>query len=852
MPAAPRGAVVPGTAAPTAPLPAFQPAAAGPARTGGAPATPGQAAQPIAPGQAAPPTAPGTDQAPQQPPQPAQAFTDVNERNEFQDFVAQSTGRVLPLFGYTLFRGVPSTFAPVDRIPVTPDYVIGPGDQIMIRAWGQIDVDYAASVDRNGQISIPKVGVLNVAGLRFQDLHGFLKTAIGRIFRNFEINVTMGALRSIQIFVVGQAMRPGTYTVSSLSTLVNAIFASGGPSEKGSMRRIQLKRGNQTVTEFDMYDLLVHGDKSKDVPLLPGDVIYIPPVGQLAAIAGSVNVSAIFELKDKTILDELIKLAGGFTTTAQGQKALVDRIFERKVRRVEEFPLDAAGLSRPLKDGDIISIASIAPRFDNAVRLQGNVAAPARYPWKQGMRVTDLLVDENALITTDYWNRQNQGALYRSHSRREVNFDYAAVQRLDRDGLVTRLFAFSLGKAIRGDQRENVVLQPGDVVAIYGFDDALPKAENDVVLQGSVLGLPARRFPWREGMRLLDLIPSAQWLIEYYDYWLRLGAPSSRAEIPSSRAEIYWDYANISRLQPSDLTKSLIPLNLGKAVLEGDPTQNVPLRAGDEITLFAKSEIVSRQSRNTILVRLEGEFAQAGVYQAMPGETVRELVVRVGGVTSQAYLFGAEFTRESAREQQERNYQEVLNRLARELEEQAVGRTQSVLSPEEAQSLTAQAASQRELIARMRTLKPTGRIALDLPPNARLAHLPDLALESGDRLYVPPRPSMVSVYGAVFTEASFLYRPERRVSDYLALAGGPTRRADTSQVFMLRVDGSAVGPRGGIWFGSKVGGESVLPGDTIVVPQDLDRTTLARSLKDWTQILYQFGLGAAAIKVLKN
>ncbi|MDP1718551.1 MAG: polysaccharide biosynthesis/export family protein, partial [Burkholderiales bacterium] len=218
----------------------------------------------------------------------APGFVDINERNQFQDFVAQSTGLVLPLFGYNLFQGAPSTFAPVDRIPVTSDYVIGPGDSIVIQAWGQIDVQYTAVVDRNGQINIPKVGTLSVAGLRFQDLHGFLKTAIGRNFRNFELNVTMGELRSIQVFVVGQAARPGEYTVSSLSTLVNALFASGGPSAKGSMRRIQLKRGTQIVAEFDMYDLLVNGDKSKDARLLPGDVIYIPPVGQLAALSGSV------------------------------------------------------------------------------------------------------------------------------------------------------------------------------------------------------------------------------------------------------------------------------------------------------------------------------------------------------------------------------------------------------------------------------------------------------------------------------------------------------------------------------------------------------------------------------------
>ncbi len=229
-----------------------------------------------------------------------------NQRNEFQEFAAQSIGRYLPLFGYNLFAGVPSTFAPVENIPVTPDYLIGPGDEIAIRAWGQVDIDFRAIVDRNGVINLPRVGSINVSGIRYQDLTGFLRTAIGRVFRNFELSVTLGQLRSIRVFVVGQARRPGSYTVSSLSTLVNALFAAGGPSPRGSMRRIQLKRGEKTITEFDFYDLLLKGDKSKDMHLLPGDVIYIPPTGGVAAISGSVNESAIYELKGKTTLNDLI------------------------------------------------------------------------------------------------------------------------------------------------------------------------------------------------------------------------------------------------------------------------------------------------------------------------------------------------------------------------------------------------------------------------------------------------------------------------------------------------------------------------------------------------------------------
>lgn len=807
------------------------------------------ATQPTAP-RPATPAATAADQAKQaQSEKPAaqtpetqkpQAPTEIGARNEFQFFVAESTGRLLPLYGYNLFQGAPSTFAPVDRIPVTPDYTIGPGDEIMIRAWGQIDVDYRATVDRNGAINIPKVGTLTVAGLRFQDLHGFLKTAIGRIFRNFELNVAMGELRSIHVFVVGHAARPGSYTVSSLSTLVNALFASGGPSTTGSMRRIELRRGNQRVTEIDLYDLIAFGDNSKDARLLPGDVIYIPPIGPLAAISGSVNTQAIFELKGEATLDDLLRLAGGLTTTAQGQKVIVERIVERKVRRVDEFTLDTAGRARKLQDGDVISVLSLVPRFDNAVRLQGNVAAPARYPWREGMRVTDLLVGENSLIPTAYWLRQNQGAMIPRYNKREVNFDYATVQRLIRPELTTRLIAFNLGKAIAGDERENLPLEPGDIVTIYAFEDEPPKTENEVSLQSSLIGGTKRRFPWREGMRLRDLIPDAQSLIDYYDYWLNVGGAAGRNEIN-------WDYARIARLRPSDLTRTLIAIDLGRAILDKDPAHNVALRPGDEITIFSTSEIAVPLSRRGHYVRLEGEFRHSGIYRAEPGETLRQLVARAGGLAPDAYLFAAEFTRESVRAQQQRTYEETLNRIERELQAQIAERARSAVSPEDAESLKVAAAAQQTVIARLRGVKPTGRIAFDIPEDAKLADLPDLALEDGDRLFVPVRPAFVSVFGSVFAEGSFLYHPGSSISDYLALAGGPTIRADTSQIFVLRANGSVVGQHG--WF-SSARTARVMPGDTIVVPEDFERQTWTKTLKDWTQILYQFGLGAAALKVL--
>lgn len=670
------------------------------------------------------------------------------ERNEFQDMVTQSLGRTLPMFGYNLFQNVPSTFAPVENVPVTPDYTIGPGDELLIRAWGQIDIEFRAVVDRNGTINIPRVGVINVAGIKYQDLTEFVKTAVARNFRNFELTVTMGQLRAIQIFVVGQARRPGNYTVSSLSTLVNAIFAAGGPSPRGSMRSIQLKRGNQTVAEMDLYDLLVLGDKSKDRQLLPGDVIYFPPVGPLAALSGSVNNPAIFELRGNTAMDQLVQWAGGLTTTAQTRTAAIERIRDRTARSVEQFSLDAAGLKKPVRDGDIVSIFAITPRFENVVSLRGNVAAPLRYPYIPGMRVRDLIPEREALITADYYTRRN------------------------------------------------LVVRP------------------DIQAQ-----------------------------------------PQLRTEL-SRQSEINWDYATIERMNLQDLTTMLIPFNLGKAVLDGDAANNIVLQPGDVVTIFSKEDFPSSVERQTRFIRLEGEFGNAGTYQARPGETLRQMVTRVGGLAPQAYLFGAEFTREATRAQQQKSLDEALERLERDIQRAGVARAQNVTTQEDAAALKEQAESQRALLARLRQVRATGRIVLSLGEEGTVRDLPDLRLEDGDRFYVPAQPSTVQVIGSVFSPGSFIHRSNRRMTDYLSQAGGPTKDADEGSIYVLRADGSVLSARqsgafSGLLF-SSVSGRQLMPGDSVVVPEELNKTSFMRNLKDISQIFYQFGLGAAAIKILGN
>ncbi len=685
---------------------------------------------------------------------------------EFQRLIQSSSGKLLPIFGRELFSAAPSTFAPIDRIPVTADYQIGPGDEIIIRAWGQIDIDYRATVDRNGEIFVPKVGNINLSGLKYHQLNGYLKTFIGRIFKNFDLTTSLGQLRSIQIYLVGHANRPGTYTVSSMSTVISALFAAGGPSLVGSMRSIQLKRAGAVVADIDLYNLISKGDITADMRLLPGDVIFIPPVGLQAAVSGSVNKPAIFELKASTNLRQILELAGGVSSVGSADKVTVERIANRKNRTVEEFDWNRTDLTMPVANGDSIHVWPISPMFERTVTLRGNVHKTSRRPWREGMRLSDLIPSKEVLISPDYWVRQNSQ---------------------------TRTPDSELKKAGSNSSRIN-------------------------------------------GQSILDDGPDIKGL--------------EKADLKRMLEEVNWEYAVIERLDANTLQQTLIPFNLGQLLLEKNDESNLSLMPGDTVVIFSKSDLPVPVSQQTKFVTLAGEFKSAGIYKALPGETLQQLVRRVGGITGDAYLYSAEFTRESNRVTQTKQLQSWLDRMERDLESGAASRLQSAADATLVAAEKANIEARRVAIQRMRALKPTGRIPLELPFDATIANLPDIALEDGDKLTVLPRPSVVYVMGSVFNENSFIYRPNKTYEEYLALAGGVTRDADDSRAYVLRADGTVV-PENNSWF--KLGSNrKLMPGDAIVVPEKQDKSTLTKHFRDWTQILYQFGIGVAALKVLRN
>jgi polysaccharide biosynthesis/export protein len=704
---------------------------------------------------------------------------------EFQNFVADSVGVILPIYGQKLFLSPATTFAPVEEVPVPVDYVIGPGDRLMIRVWGQVSIQVRTIVDRNGQIFIPKIGTLTVAGVKYAGLNDHLKREIGRVFRNFEISVSLAQLRTIEVFVLGSAKSPGRYTVSSLSTLINALFASGGPSASGSMRNIELKREGKAITNFDIYDLLVFGDKTKDVPLQSGDVIYIPPVGPEIAIAGSVNVPAIYEIKNED-LREAIRLAGGLTSMADGQQLSIERIENHTGRKVETLTLDARGLSTKLQDGDVIRATAILPRFDNAVTLRGNVANPGRFPWRKGMRISDLIPNKDVLLTRAFWNAQNQ-LIGGCEPVKPVDIPAAATYaQTPKEMQVAR------GKANQANQKYNEAQQPTQ-----------------------------RQLQSKKAPSLQDLTQPCSRTIENE---AELGA-----DIRSASPEINFDYALIQRLNTVDLTTRLIPFNLGKVILQHDPSSDLELESGDIVMIFSQRDVRVPLQKQSKFVRVEGEVNAPGVYKIQPGDTLRTVIRRAGGVTPDAYLFATQLTRESVRQDQQRILQQT------------------------AATSGAQDEAQRLALEQVQNALATGRIVLPIQPSATsIDAYPEIVLEDGDKIVVSPQVKTVNVGGAVYNQSAYLYHSGMQVQDYVKLAGSGTRAADLKHLLVVRADGSILGPPGGGTFGfwkGNLNSTRVLPGDTIIIPSKIPGALL-KNLQNWSQISGQLAITAAALAVV--
>jgi protein involved in polysaccharide export with SLBB domain len=776
---------------------------------------------------------------PSEVPHPQSSFPNT----EFEQMVADSAGRTLPLFGQSLFDQPPTTFAPMDYLQVPDDYIIGPGDGLQIRIWGQLEADLRVTVDRSGQIYIPRVGQISVAGVHYGHLEERLKTEVSKIFRNFNLTANVGRLRAIQVLVVGNARYPGTYTISSLSTLVNAIFASGGPTPQGSLRHIQVRRDGATITDFDFYDLVIKGDKSKDVRLQPGDVLYIPPVGALAAISGSVNTPAIYELKGTSTLNDLIEIAGGLSSLADTGKITIERVTEHQARETLEFQYDDTSRGQPLQDGDIVRVLSIVPSFQDTVTLRGNVANPGRYAWKSGMRIRDLIPTPESLLTRRYW------------LDRAVIGNGSATEYPVRAGI--KVLCLPSGQQ-------------------YGTSTQSPAPANSATTAlpgGQASGNPSNGLPSRpeaSGVTYVPCDPGEQQPSEqaasnstsYTPLGNQQRAGSSETMSTTQRTgrnvtsdlrhhapEINWEYAIIQRVNPTDLSSKLLWFSPRKAILEHEENSNLELQPGDIVTIFSQRDIGLPEDDRARYIVIEGEVARPGVYKLEKNETLHSILQRAGGLTPNSYIYGSQLLRESARIEQQNSLDQLVNTMEVQVRQSALSIAASV-SGGDAQGL---AQLQEGIISQLRSVRATGRVALPVKPSDKsLGDFPNMLMEDNDRLIVPHTPSTVSVVGNVYNPGSFIYDSHTNSGAYLEMAGKGKPQSDLGHAFVLRANGVVVAANSvnGLFTGSKFQRLRLYPGDEIVVPYKLPTGNFTRGLRDWSQIASQLAITAAALAVI--
>jgi polysaccharide biosynthesis/export protein len=720
-------------------------------------------------------------------------------------------------FGYDLFDEVPTTFAPATDIPVPSDYRIGPGDSVTVELFGKKTGRYQLVVGRNGSLVLPEFGPIQVTGLSYEEVRREIERRVAEQMIGVRASVTMGQLRSVRIFMVGDVVRPGSYTVSALSTIINALLVSGGVSKVGSLRDIQLKRAGRTVTRLDLYDLLLRGDTSQDRQLQQGDAIFVPPVGPTAAVGGEVQRPAIYEFRSGTTVADLVQMAGGLKPDSAQRAAKLERIGADGDRTVLDLDLSAeAGRALGLRPGDVITVPKVLDEYAGGIILEGHVHRPGPYAWRQGMRLTDLLGGLQALkLNADQRYVVIRRERMPDRSIEVISADAVAAfaaRGSDADPLLQsrdRIIVFSR-QADRGAS-----------MAALLAELRLQVRDNRAVPIVSVSGRVRAPgdYPLEPNMTVSDLVRAAGGMDEAA---YPLAAELTRYEVVEGEKR----QARQTEVLDLDL----------RAVTGGDAAADVPLKAYDVLVV---KEVPDWREQESVVVR--GEVRFPGTYPIRRGETLSSLVERAGGLTEAAFPKGSIFMREELKSQEREQVETLTNRLQSDL---------ALLALQSAQTKDQQAgetlAAGQSLLQQLRNAEPKGRLVVDL--DRALAHEnseDDIQLRNGDTLLVPRLKQYVTVIGEVQNATSHVWKSSLGRSDYIEMSGGTTTKADDDRIYVVRANGSVVTTAGKSWFGGA--SSSLQPGDTVVVPIDAERM---RPLPFWTAvttIIYNLAIAAAAV-----
>jgi polysaccharide biosynthesis/export protein len=720
-------------------------------------------------------------------------------------------------FGYDLFTSEQSSFGAQAEVPVPTDYIVGPSDTVDVELYGSHVGDYALEVDRDGNIHIPGLGPLEVAGLRYDQVKGRIEQRIQTAMTGVQASVTMGTLRTIRIFVTGDVNYPSSYQVSSLSTVTNALYEAGGISKIGSLRDVEVKRQDRLLGKLDLYALLLHGDNSGDVRLQQGDVVFVPPVGPTASIGGEVRRPAIYELRAGDTVGDLLSLAGALVPDADPHAARLERVDGGAELTVLDLDLDSSrDLALRLHPGDILTVPRILDEMADSVSLQGEVLRPGVYAWHPGMHLTELLTSLSALRE----DADQRYVLVRRESypgRRVSVLSADAVSAFEAPGSSADMVLQSRDRVIvlplrpdRGDELAQVLQQ----LKSQARDGASPPV---VTVNGQTIA--PGTYPLQPGMRISDLVRAGGGL-DAAAY--RLDAELTRYVVAGGQYR----------------KTEIIPVNLA-AALDGSVAANLTLEPYD--TLIVK-ELPYWSMQGS--VTLAGEVRFPGNYPISESETLSSVVRRAGGLTPYAFAEGAVFTRVAIREEEQKQLGELADRMQSDLTTVALQSTQG----EQGQNATQVLAIGQNLLAQLRSAQPVGRLVINL--DDAIQHpdgVDNIELRPGDTLIVPRARQYVTVIGEVQNPTSHIWKPGLSRDDYIQLSGGITQRADKGRIYVVRADGSVVAQQTSRWFSRTA---AIHAGDTIVVPINAEKVPALTMWKDVTTILYNIAIAVAAIHVL--
>jgi protein involved in polysaccharide export with SLBB domain len=728
----------------------------------------------------------------------------------------------LEQFGYSAFARRVSTFAPVGEVPVSDDYILGPGDNLNVLFWGRFNNVLTLPVQRDGSVLIQQVGPLQVAGLTFGEASKLIESQSERI-TGVKSRVTMGRLRTIQVFLLGEVAQPGAYTVSSLAHVSNAILAAGGVNKLGSLRRVELRRGNGLVEQIDLYDMLLRGNTAADARLEQGDTIFVPVIGPVAGVMGAVKRPAIYELDryGDNSLRNVLAMAGGFGPFGYSQMVQVERTDDhlRRVTIDVDFTRVTASRFR-VQDGDLVKVLTVLPQQEDVVTLKGNVNRPGVYQWRSGMTVADLV-------------RRGEGVTDNTF------FSYALIRRVEGPDRRPRFLPVNLGKALEDPDGsdDDVILQSRDVLTIYNERELgdLPR----VTVIGAIRKMGS--YPLTERMRVSDLVYEAGGL---QDNAFFPKAELARTEIVNGKAVYIYQDVDLRQALRKDVVDGIDGA--------GDPT----LRRGDMLLI--------QQASNWHLpwiIRVEGEVMRPGPYVIHEGERLDSILERCGGLREDAYLPATVFIRKSVKELEQQRLDESRQRLQAEVARLSLMPTQTGASDNSKANL----GMVQRLLADTNGQQAVGRIALTLVSMASISSSEnDLVLQDGDRLIIPKRPASVAVLGEVYNPGALIYQPGQTVGDYLAKAGGPSQWADKDHILLVRANGEVLTDEGirsternrtfpllPVISGGLMEAQ-LQPGDTVYVPEQLVYVSGLQYATAVTQIVVNAATSLAVVGILAS